>query len=202
MANEIDRPEPPALPLATEDYSVKYFDQLNNVLRFFFTRISANFDALMNQDSGGRFLHFPYAVLYNDANQVLSAASVNAIDVPDTRHITQGMELLSGNDSIQVTYRGAYRVDVKANVATAGTVLVWLSKNGTSASDYIADTTNKFESVNSKIQIVTSYIVELGAGDNISVLMNPSASATLTADSSSGSGIPATEINVTFVGNA
>lgn len=202
MANELDKPQPPALPLAANEYSTRYFDQFNSVLRFFLGRVSSTFDAVLSSDSGGRFLHFPYAILYNDANQVLTSSTANAVDVPDTRHITDGMEVLTGNDSIQVTYAGAYRVDVKANVATAGTVLVWLSKNGTSASDYISDTTNKFESTNSKVTIVTTYMIELAAGDNISVLMNPSASATLTADSASGSGISAAEINVTFVGNA
>jgi hypothetical protein len=36
---EIQRVEPPALPLATDEYSRAYQDQLNNVLRLYFNRI-------------------------------------------------------------------------------------------------------------------------------------------------------------------
>jgi hypothetical protein len=36
---EIQRVEPPALPLATDEYNRAYQDQLNNVLRLYFNRI-------------------------------------------------------------------------------------------------------------------------------------------------------------------
>jgi hypothetical protein len=36
---ELQRIQPPALPLATDDYSKAYQDQLNNVLRLYFNRI-------------------------------------------------------------------------------------------------------------------------------------------------------------------
>ncbi len=36
MANEIERVEPPALPLAPEDYQRPFMDQNSNVLRLFF----------------------------------------------------------------------------------------------------------------------------------------------------------------------
>ena len=40
MANELDRPAAPALPLAPEGYERPYMDQNSNVLRLFFNRIS------------------------------------------------------------------------------------------------------------------------------------------------------------------
>jgi hypothetical protein len=47
MANRINVP-PPNLPLAPEEYERGYQDQLNNVLRLYFTLVSApqNFDVL------------------------------------------------------------------------------------------------------------------------------------------------------------
>lgn len=39
--NDLNPPAPPALPLATEQYSRQYQDQLNNVLRLYFNRINA-----------------------------------------------------------------------------------------------------------------------------------------------------------------
>ena len=39
--NDLNPPAPPALPLATDEYSRQYQDQLNNVLRLYFNRINA-----------------------------------------------------------------------------------------------------------------------------------------------------------------
>lgn len=41
VTNEIQRIEQPALPLATEQYSRSYQDQLNNVFRLYFNRLDA-----------------------------------------------------------------------------------------------------------------------------------------------------------------
>ena len=47
MANELDRPAAPALPLAPEGYERPYMDQNSNVLRLFFNRLVNAFDTLI-----------------------------------------------------------------------------------------------------------------------------------------------------------
>lgn len=48
---ELQRVTPPALPLATDDYSKAYQDQLNNVLRLYFNRLSNILGQLMATDT-------------------------------------------------------------------------------------------------------------------------------------------------------
>lgn len=200
MANELDKPQPPALPLAANEYSTRYFDQFNSVLRFFLGRVSSTFDAVLSSDSGGRFLHFPYAALYNDADYG-PVGVATAISVPDTRHITDGIS--RDGLGIEVEYAGAYRIDVKCLANSSTAVYVFLSKNGTASSNYIADTTGYFQPINNFVQIVSTYTIELAAGDTVYAMIQPaSGSVTLRAYSSFGSGMPSAEINVTFVGNA
>ena len=56
MANEIQKPESPALPLPTEQYDRPFMDQAFNVLRLFFNRLSNTLGALLSTDDGGKVL--------------------------------------------------------------------------------------------------------------------------------------------------
>ena len=75
MANELERPAPPALPLATETYDRPFMDQNSNVLRLFFTRLINAFDNLVSTDNGGKFIYSPVGTFYSTQDQ--SAAATN-----------------------------------------------------------------------------------------------------------------------------
>lgn len=77
---EFQRVEPPALPLATEQYSKAYQDQLNNVLRLYFNRLQ-NILKQMNTGSGeidGSGLNFPYGAFSCYSQTSLTANITNA----------------------------------------------------------------------------------------------------------------------------
>lgn len=46
----LGQPIAPNLPLATKEYSAQYHDQLNNVLRLYFSKIDATFNQLTTSD--------------------------------------------------------------------------------------------------------------------------------------------------------
>ena len=60
--------QPPALPQAMEQYDRPYQDQLNNVQRLFYNRLTSSYNALVGVN-GGVSLQMPYAMLMSDEDQ-------------------------------------------------------------------------------------------------------------------------------------
>ena len=115
MANELERPAPPALPLATETYDRPFMDQNSNVLRLFFTRLINAFDNLVSTDDGGRFLYMPRGSFYSTQDQL--AASTNtgyALTFNSTHH--SDSITVSNNSRINVTYAGTYQFSVTLQI--------------------------------------------------------------------------------------
>ena len=78
---DFQRVQPPALPLATDQYSKAYQDQLNNVLRLYFNRLQ-NILNQMNTGSGeidGSGMQFPYGAFSDTAYTTLSAGINNSV---------------------------------------------------------------------------------------------------------------------------
>ena len=139
MANELERPAPPALPLATETYDRPFMDQNSNVLRLFFTRLINAFDNLVSTDDGGRFLYMPRGSFYSTQDQL--AASTNtgyALTFNSTHH--SDSITVSNNSRINVTYAGTYQfsvtLQIEHNNSSEATVTVWEKRNGTTDTPY------------------------------------------------------------------
>ena len=139
MANELERPAPPALPLATETYDRPFMDQNSNVLRLFFTRLINAFDNLVSTDDGGRFLYMPRGSFYSAQDQI--AASTNtgyALTFNSTHH--SDSITVSNNSRINVTYAGTYQfsvtLQIEHNNSSEATVTVWEKRNGTTDTPY------------------------------------------------------------------
>ena len=139
MANELERPAPPALPLATETYDRPFMDQNSNVLRLFFTRLINAFDNLVSTDDGGRFLYMPRGSFYSAQDQI--AASTNtgyALTFNSTHH--SDSITVSNNSRINVTYAGTYQfsvtLQIEHNNSSEATVTVWEKRNGTTDTSY------------------------------------------------------------------
>lgn len=65
----------PNLPLATEDYSRQYQDQLNNVLRLYFSKIDSTFNQLSTSDVMPALTNYTAATLPNAATSGVGARS-------------------------------------------------------------------------------------------------------------------------------
>lgn len=86
MANLPDRLIPlrsPALPLGPTEYSRQYQDQLNSILRLYFSLIDSQSQALLS-NIGGRFLAMPHGSFYDTETQSDGADTPNAVQLNST----------------------------------------------------------------------------------------------------------------------
>ena len=139
MANELDRPAAPALPLAPEGYERPYMDQNSNVLRLFFNRLVNAFDTLISTDDGGRFLYMPRGSFYSTQDQLAASTSTGYGVTFNSTHHSDGITL-SNNSRINVTYAGTYQfsvtLQIEHNNSSEATVTVWEKRNGTTDTPY------------------------------------------------------------------
>ena len=139
MANELDRPAAPALPLAPEGYERPYMDQNSNVLRLFFNRLVNAFDTLISTDGGGRFLYMPRGSFYSTQDQLAASTSTGYGVTFNSTHHSDGITL-SNNSRINVTYAGTYQfsitLQIEHNNSSEATVTVWEKRNGTTDTPY------------------------------------------------------------------
>jgi len=70
-------PEPPNLPLGTEQYERRYQDQFTNVLRLYFNRLANALNALFNE-TGGALLRFPNGAFHQDGVTTLTTSFSNS----------------------------------------------------------------------------------------------------------------------------
>ena len=69
MAEALKIP-PPALPIAPGQWGPPYQDQLNNVHRLFYNRLTASYNGLLDPVQGGRALYFPCGMFQDSTDQV------------------------------------------------------------------------------------------------------------------------------------
>lgn len=136
MANEINKTEPPALPLAPEQYQRPYMDQNNNVLRLFFNRLVNTVNTLLSTDDGGKFLYMPRGLFYSTTNQTAAATNTGYPVEFENTYIGNGISVAGvDNTRITVSADGMYNFQVTLQTAhtnsSDATVTTWINKSGT-----------------------------------------------------------------------
>lgn len=77
ILNRLIVPEPPSLPLATNDYERRYQDQYSNVLRLYFNQLKNALGELFG-GTGGQYIAFPYGAFSCFSQTSLTANITNA----------------------------------------------------------------------------------------------------------------------------
>jgi hypothetical protein len=133
MAMQIDRPVPPRLPDAPQEYERPFMDGLNNVLRLYFNRLTNVINTLTGTN-GGSELQNPHAMLMSDADQTnasITGANQLSFNQPV---ITQGIRV-ENTDEIWFEKSGQYLVTFTLQVSNRGNAVqefeVWAGYNGT-----------------------------------------------------------------------
>ena len=206
MANVINKVEPPALPLAPEQYNRPFIDQNSNILRLFFNRIASTLGALLNTDNGGKFIHFPYGVFYSTADQTASNANTGYAVTFNTTRASNGVSV-TNNSRITVVNDGVYHVkatlQLASNSSSSKTVSIWVAINVTaqaySAHEYIISGSGGKDIANWNSSLTLSandYIEVFWATDDTNVSLDASgASSPRPAVASAG-------VALTFVSNS
>tara|TARA_R110000787_G_C13387020_1_gene442311 strand:- start:752 stop:1372 length:621 start_codon:yes stop_codon:yes gene_type:complete len=144
MSNELQRVEPPALPLAPDSYERSFMDQNSNILRLFFNRLTTMVSNVFAKDAGGKFISFPYGIFYSTIDQTAGSINTGYAVTFNTVQGSSGVSVVS-NSRLTVVNDGVYllktTLQLESTDAAAKNVSVWVKKNGTdevySAHEYI-----------------------------------------------------------------
>jgi hypothetical protein len=204
MANEIQKAEPPALPLAPEQYNRPFMDQNSNVLRLFFTRLTSSLNTLLGTDTGGRFLYMPQGLFYSTTDQTAAVANTGYPVEFEITYLGSGVSVVS-DTRITATAAGIYNFQVTLNTehtnASTATVWTWINKNGTDVPYGGQVTSVKGAGAHA---IYWNFSIDLTAGQYIEMYWattDTALSLQATAPTSPHPGIPSAIVAVSFVSN-
>jgi hypothetical protein len=132
MAMQIDRPVPPRLPDAPQEYERPFMDGLSNVLRLYFNRLTNVINTLTGTN-GGSELQAPHAMLMSNQDQTNASITGANILTYNQPVITQGVEVRNGGE-IWFEKTGQYLVTFSLQVTNRGNAEqefeVWAGYNG------------------------------------------------------------------------
>lgn len=204
MANQLDRPEPPALPLAPPAYNRPFMDQNSSVLRLFFNRLMASVNALLSLDNGGRFLYMPNGLFFSTEDQTAAVVNTGYPVEFENTYLGSGVSIVDDTE-ITVAVDGVYSFQVtlqsEHTTASAATVWTWINKNGTDVSYGGQVTTIKGAGSQA---IFWNFAIDLTAGQYIEMYWatdDLSLSLQATAPTAPHPGIPSAIVSVGFVSN-
>ena len=204
MANEIQKAEPPALPLAPEQYNRPFMDQNSNVLRLFFTRLTSSLNTLLGTDDGGRFLYMPQGLFYSTTDQTAPVANTGYPVEFEITYLGSGVSVVS-DTRITATAAGIYNFQVTLNTehtnASTATVWTWINKNGTDVPYGGQVTSVKGAGAHATYW---NFSIDLTAGQYIEMYWatdDTALSLQSTAPTSPHPGIPSAVVAVSFVSN-
>jgi hypothetical protein len=206
MANSLDTPRPPALPIPPETYTRGAFDQSNNVTRLFFNRLTTTLIDLLGTGNGGKYLYAPRGVFDSTTDQTASSANTGYPVEFEVTSVSSGVAVGGGDDTrVTVDADGVYNFQVtlqlEQNNSSAATVWVWARVDGadqvySGQKNTIAGSTNATAHWNLSLNLTASQYVEVywATSDTQLNLHTETASAP-------HPGIPAAVVSVSFVSN-
>lgn len=206
MANRLDRPEPPAIPLPPTTYQRPYMDQKDNVFRLFFNRLVGTLNALLSVDDGGKFLYMPRGLFYSTTNQTAAAINTGYPVEFENTYIGNGVSIGGTNDTrITVSADGIYNFQVTLQTdQTAGTditIYTWINKNGTAVPYGGQEQTVKGNAVHA---VFWNFSIDLLAGQYIEMYWavdDTRLSLHTHAPTTPHPGVPSAIVAVSFVSN-
>ncbi len=137
-------PSTPNLPLAPIKYQRAYHDQLNNVFRLYFNTLGNTVRALLGRN-GGAYLQNPCGQYGSTVDQSVTANTPTQVTFNVTG-FEEGISLSSNNIVFerQGYYNLTFWLQMENTAATMYQAYVWLRKNGTTATDDMANTTSQW----------------------------------------------------------
>ena len=172
MAEVIQNPPPPNLPLGTEQYERRYQDQYSNVLRLYFNRLQNALATLFNR-LGGRYLNFPYAAIQRTTDKTFTANTATQITFDQNDYLNGCTN--DGTDGIIVQQAGIYNYQFSVQFANTDSQIhaawVWLRVNGVDVPGTGSrwDITSKHGSSDGYVVAAANFYVELKTGDAVSM---------------------------------
>lgn len=167
---------PPALPQATEDYDRPYQDQLNNVQRLFYNRLTQSYNALISpaigtELPGGGYLYYPYAAIQRTTDKTFTANTATQITFNQNDFLSACTN--DGTDGISVSQPGIYNYQFSVQFANTATAIheawIWLKVNGVDVPGTGSrfSVPNKHGGIDGYLIAAANFYVQLDAGDTV-----------------------------------
>lgn len=168
----------PALPQPGELFDRAYQDQLNNVHRLFYNRLTQSFNTLISPPTtdvppGGSSLYFPYAAVQRTTDKTFTANTATLITFDTNDYLSWCTN--DGTDGIVVQRAGLYNYQFSVQWANSAaqeyTGWVWLKKNNSD----VAGTSSQFSipskhgSTNGHVIGAANFYIQLAADDYVSL---------------------------------
>ena len=204
MSGNLNQVQPPALPLGPEQYNRPYQDQLNNVQRLFYNRLTNIINAVIG-NNGGQYVDCPNGLFFNTADQTFGATNTAYPVVFDQTYLNNAVALQSGSTSkIEVSVSGIYNFQYTGQVlsssSSAKTIYLWISRNGT---DIGYSTRAKTVSSNGQYTDITwGFDIDLQVGDYVELkasVDNTDLKLDAQTASSPHPGIPSSVMTVNYI---
>ena len=134
MAQIVDLsfPAVPNFPNGGMSYEQRYQNELNNILRLYLERLTAQLQALSGS-GGGFFLQFPHIAASSSADQLATATDTPTLVLWDTLEAGMGFTL-NPTGSATAAYTGVYKITYSLQLVNtdnaAHDATVWLRVNG------------------------------------------------------------------------
>lgn len=175
-ASDIQKVAPPALPQAREEFDRPYQDQLNNVHRLFYNRLTQSYNALISPPlgtnlPGGGYLYFPYAAIQRTTDKTFTANTATQITFDQNDFLSACAN--DGTDGILVNRAGIYNYQFSVQLKNTDTQIhsswIWLRVNGVD----VAGTGSKFDVISSHggtpgyVIAACNFYVQVDAGDTV-----------------------------------
>lgn len=162
----------PNLPLSGQSFTPQYQDQLNNVLRLYFTRLNGNVNSLVNT-RGGQYLDNPYGAIQRTTDKTFTANTATQITFNQNDFLNGVAN--NGTDGMVVAQNGIYNYQFSVQFANtdsqAHNAWIWLRVNGVDAAGTGSkwDVPAKHGSSDGYTIAAANFYVQLNAGDSVSM---------------------------------
>lgn len=200
----IDGLAPPRLPSPESAYSADFMEQYSNVLRLYFNRLN-NVTSSITGANGGQYVDCPNGLFFNTASQTLPTTNTGYPIVYNNTYLHNAVDRNATNTSrIEIGISGIYNFQYSGQLlstnASAKTVWLWLSRDGTdigySTRAYTLETNNHYRSVS------WNFNIDMTAGQYLEIYWAADGTdVTLTAETASTPhpGIASSVLAVNFI---
>jgi hypothetical protein len=128
----LDSPQPPNLPYAPAEWTPQYQEQLNNVLRLYFNRLS-NATRYLLGNQGGQYLNVPFGAFYDTTDQTAASTTTAYAITLNSTTLSNGVSVES-NSQVTFAYDGVYNIQFSVQLANDDNATqdidIWFRKNG------------------------------------------------------------------------
>lgn len=162
---------PPSLPLAGQEYTANYQDQLNNVLRLYFNQLNTLISSIIGTN-GGQYIECPNGLFFSTNDQTFAAPNTGYPVEFNQTYLHNAIDLVS-NSRIVIQIAGIYNFQYTAQLrgtnASSKSIWVWIRRNGVdigySTRSYTSTLNNEYKNID------WNFNIDMASGDYLEMVI-------------------------------